>query len=189
MAAIKFIDVRPGMILDIDGVLHRCVDRDFKNPGNWRAILQLTLKNLKTGSTTTTRYKPEDKVEKAYLEGRPMQYSYRDGDDFIFMDAETFDQVSLPAADFEEQMKYLKENDTTKVIFYDNNPIDIELPASVELEVTETEPSIKGATASAQTKPATLENGMTVTVPPFITEGDVLRVDTRTGEYIERAKK
>lgn len=189
MAAIKYIDVRKGMVLNIDGVLHQCIDRDFKNPGNWRAILNLTLKNLTTGSIVSTRFKPDDKVEQAYLEGREMQYSYQDGEEYIFMDTETFDQVSLPVADFKDRMVYLKENDTAKVIFYDNKPIDMELQASVELTVVATDPAIKGATAAAQTKPATLENGLTVTVPPFINEGDVLKIDTRSGEYIERAKK
>jgi elongation factor P len=176
------------VIVGEDGQLYQCLDRDLNTPGNWRAILQLKLKNLKTGSITQNRVRPQDKVEIAYLEKKDYQYLYKEGDDYIFMDSETYDQFPLSAEFVGEQMKYLKENDNVKLTTYEGKPIDIELPATVELKVVETEPSMKGATAQAQYKPATLETGLKVTVPPFINIGEVVQVDTRTGQYLSRAK-
>jgi elongation factor P len=117
-----------------------------------------------------------------------MQYLYKEGNEFVFMDKETFDQISLNAELAGEMILYLKENEDAQVTFYDNKPISLELPATVELKVTETDPALKGATAAAQYKPATLETGLKITVPPFIGIGEVVQVDTRTGEYLSRAK-
>lgn len=189
MASIKNVDIRRGMVLVAeDGQLHQCLERDLNTPGNWRAILQLKMKNLKTGSITINRVRPEDKAELAYLEKRPYQYSYKDGVDYIFVDSESFEQITLPEETIGEQMKYLKENDSVVLTMYEGKPIDIELPATVELKVTETDPGIKGATAAAQYKPAVLETGLKITVPPFIEPGEMIQVDTRTGEYLSRAK-
>jgi elongation factor P len=188
VASIKYIDVRRGMvILGEDGQLYQCLERDLNTPGNWRAILYLKLKNLKTGAITPVRFKPEDKVELAYLDTREMQYSYKDGDDYVFMDSETYEQMTLPDELIGEQMQYLKENDTVKVTMYEGKPIDLEIPATVELKVTETEPAVKGATAAAQYKPATCETGLKITVPPFINIGDVIKIDTREHKYLSRA--
>ncbi len=189
MASINYSQVRKGMVIvGDDGQLYSVVDRDLNTPGNWRAILQLKLKNLKTGSITMNRVRPEDKVEQAYLDKRPMQYLYREGDHYVFMDNETYDQVTLNDELVGEQIEFLKENDNASVTFYEGRPLSIELPATVELRVVETEPSVKGATAAAQYKPATLETGLKVTVPPFVNVGEVIQVDTRTGEYLSRAK-
>jgi elongation factor P len=189
VASIEYVDVRKGMVLvGDDGQLYQCLDRDLNTPGNWRAILQLKLKNLKTGSITMNRVRPQDKVEVAYLEKKDFQYLYQEGEDYIFMDTETYDQFPLPEDLLGDQMKYLKENDTVKLTMYEGKPLDIELPATVDLKVVETEPSVKGATAAAQYKPAIMETGLKVTVPPFIGVGDVLSIDTRTGEYLSRAK-
>ena len=189
MASTKFIDVRKGqVIVGEDGQLYTVVDREHITPGNWRAILNLKLKNLNTGSTAVNRVKPEDKVEVAYLERRKMQYLYQEGDDYIFMDQETFDQLPLSKEWVGDQMLYLKENDEAQVIMYEGKPISLELQAMVELVVKETEPAVKGATAAAQYKPAILETGLKVTVPPFISIGEKIQVDTRTGEYLSRAK-
>ncbi len=189
MASINYSQVRKGMVIvGDDGQLYSVVDRDLNTPGNWRAILQLKLKNLKTGSITMNRVRPEDKVEQAYLDKRPMQYLYREGDHYVFMDNETYDQVTLSDELVGEQIEFLKENDNASVTFYEGRPLSIELPATVELRVVETEPSVKGATAAAQYKPATLETGLKVTVPPFVNVGEVIQVDTRTGEYLSRAK-
>jgi elongation factor P len=189
VASIEYVDVRKGMVLvGDDGQLYQCLDRDLNTPGNWRAILQLKLKNLKTGSITMNRVRPQDKVEVAYLEKKDFQYLYQEGEDYIFMDTETYDQFPMPKDLLGDQMKYLKENDTVKLTMYEGKPLDIELPATVDLKVVETEPSVKGATAAAQYKPAIMETGLKVTVPPFIGVGDVLSVDTRTGEYLSRAK-
>jgi elongation factor P len=189
VASIKNVDIRRGMVLVAeDGQLYQCLERDLNTPGNWRAILQLKMKNLKTGSITINRVRPEDKAELAYLEKRPYQYSYKDGVEYIFVDSESFEQISLPEETIGEQMKYLKENDSVVLTMYEGKPIDIELPATVELKVVETDPGIKGATAAAQYKPAVLETGLKITVPPFIGPGEMIQVDTRTGEYLSRAK-
>jgi elongation factor P len=176
------------VIVGDNGELYQCLDRDLNTPGNWRAILQLKLKNLKTGSIALNRVRPQDKVETAYLDKRNMQYLYAEGGDFIFMDSETYDQFPLPKDLLGDTMKYIKDNDIVTVIVYEGKPIDLELPATVELKVTETEPSLKGATAAAQYKSATVETGLTVNVPPFITVGEMIQIDTRTGEYLGRAK-
>jgi elongation factor P len=189
VASINYSQVRKGMvILGDDGQLYSVVDRDLNTPGNWRAILQLKLKNLKTGSITMNRVRPEDKVEQAYLDKREMQYLYQEGDGYVFMDKETYDQITLNREWVGELILYLKENDDAQVTFYDGKPISLELPATVELKVVDTEPSVKGATAAAQYKPATLETGLKVTVPPFVGIGEKIAVDTRTGEYLSRVK-
>jgi elongation factor P len=189
VAATKLIDVRRGMVLNMDGQLFYCLDRDLNTPGNWRAILYLKLKNLKTGSITDTRVQPDDKVDVVYLDTRDHTYSYKDGDEFIFMDSETFEQVSLNASMVGDMMKYLRENDTVKITFYDGNALSMELPQTVTLKVIETEPGIKGATAAAQTKAATLETGLVVQVPSFIAEGEMLVIQTEDGKYLKRFKE
>jgi elongation factor P len=189
VASIEYSQVRKGqVIVGDDGQLYTVVDRDLNTPGNWRAILTLKLKNLKTGSIAVNRVRPQDKVEQAYLDRREMQYLYKDGQDFVFMDTETFDQFHLSNELVGELMLYLKEGDNAHVVMYDGKPLSLDLPATVELKVVETEPSVKGATAAAQYKPATLETGLKVTVPPFVTIGEMVAVDTRTGEYLSRAK-
>ncbi|HKA05647.1 MAG TPA: elongation factor P [Gemmataceae bacterium] len=190
MADIKNIDIRKGMVfIGEDGQLYQCLDRDLNTPGNWRAILQLKVRNLKTDSITMNRVRPDDKVKLAYLDTRKMQYSYREGDNYIFMDSETFDQVPLKAEFVGDQILYLKENDEVLVTMYEGKPLSFQLPGTVELAVTETEPGIKGATAAAQTKPATTETGLIVQVPSFINKGDVVKIDTAEGKYIGRVTK
>ena len=188
MADIKNIDIRKGMVyVGEDGSLFQCLDRDLNTPGNWRAILYLKVRNLKTGSITQTRVKPDDKVALAYLETKNMQYSYREGDEFVFMDPETFEQLSLKAAFVEDQIKYLRENDVAMVTLYEGKPLGFELPQTVELTVIETEPGIKGATAAAQYKPATMETGLVINVPSFINAGDTIKIDTEEGKYLGRS--
>lgn len=189
MASTKMIDIRKGMVLNMNGQLWYCLDRDLNTPGNWRAILYLKLKNLKTGSITDERVHPDDKVDVVYLDTRDFQYSYKDGTDYVFMDAETFEQVTLAGDMVGDKIYFLRENDTCKITFYDGKALDMELPQTVTMKVTETEPGIKGATASAQTKPATLETGLKVQVPSFITEGELIVVDTAEKKYLKRAAK
>ena len=190
MADIKNIDIRKGMVfIGEDGNLYQCLDRDLNTPGNWRAILQLKVRNLKTLSITQNRVKPDDKVKLAYLDTRKMQYSYREGDNFIFMDAETFDQVPLKAEFVGDKIQYLKENDEVLVTMYEGKPLDFQLPGTVELTVTDTDPGIKGATAAAQTKPATMETGLVIQVPSFINKGDVIKIETEEGKYVGRVTK
>jgi elongation factor P len=188
VASIPYSQVRKGMVIVENNQLYYVVDRDLNTPGNWRAILTLKLKNLKTGSVTMNRVRPEDKAEQAYLDKREMQYIYQDGDGYVFMDTESFDQITLSREWVGDQMLYMKENNNAHVTFFDGAPLFLDLPATVDLKVVDTEPSVKGATAAAQFKPATLDTGLKVTVPPFVAIGEMIQVDTRTGEYLSRAK-
>jgi len=176
------------VIVGEDGQLYAVIEKDLNTPGNWRAILQLKLKNLKTGSITLNRVRPEDKVEQAYLDKRQMQYLYAEGDGYVFMDNETYDQITLGKEWVGDLILYLKENDNVEVVLYEGRPISLELPATVELVVTETEPGLKGATAQAQYKPATVETGLKVLVPSFVEVGEKIAIDTREGEYLNRVK-
>jgi len=189
VASIEYSQVRKGMVIvGDDGQLYHVVDRDLNTPGNWRAILQLKLKNLKTGSIAMNRVRPQDKVEQAYLDKREMEYLYQDGDGYVFMDSENYDQITLAKEWIGDQMLYMKEGNKAQVVFYEGKPLSLELPATVELKVTDTEPALKGATAAAQYKPATMETGLKIQVPPFVGIGEMVAVDTRTGEYLSRAK-
>jgi elongation factor P len=188
VASITYVELRRGMIIVEDGQLYQVIDRDLKTPGNLPSKLRLRIKNLKTGLVADRRVHPEDKVEQAYLDTRVMQYLYQDGDGYVFMDKETFDQITLGKEWVGDLIMYLKENEDAKVTFHDDKPISLELPNTVELKVADTDPALKGATAAAQYKPATLETGLKITVPPFIAIGDMVQIDTRTGEYLGRAK-
>jgi elongation factor P len=188
VASIEYSQVRKGMVLNEGGQLYYVVDRDLNTPGNWRAQLKLKLKNLKTGAITENKVRPQDKVEQAYLDKREMEYIYQDGDGYVFMDSETFDQMTLPRDMVGDLMLYMKEGNKAQVTFYEGKPLSLDLPATVELKVVDTEPSVKGATAAAQYKPATLETGLKISVPPFVGVGEVIQVDTRDGKYLSRAK-
>lgn len=186
---IEYSEVRKGMVIvGEDKNLYSVLDRSLHTPGNLRSILTIKIKSLKTGNVVDKRFKPDEKVEVAYLDKREMEYIYQDSDGYVFMDSENFDQVTLRADFVGDLMGYLKPNSKAFVIFYEGNPISVELPPTVELKVVETEPSMKGATAAAQYKPATTETGLKVTVPPFVGIGEMIRIDTRTGEYLERVK-
>jgi elongation factor P len=186
--SVGYNELRRGQIILEDGQLCQVLDRDLKTPGNLPSKLRLKLKNLKTGFVVDKRVHPEDKVELAYLETRPMQYLYQDGDEYVFMDNESYDQIHLRREWVGEQMQYLKENETVKVTLFEGKPLSLELPNTVTLKVVETEPSVKGATAQAQYKPAKLETGLEIKVPPFVSTGEMVEVDTRTGEYMGRVK-
>jgi len=189
MASILYSDVRKGMVIVEDGQLQYVLNRDLKTPGNLPSKLWLTVKNLKTGFVNNVRVHPSDKVEQAFLETRAMQYSYKDGEEYVFMDSETYDQTSLREDMVGDLMPYLKEGDSVKVTFHEEKAISLELPQTVNLTVIETDPSLKGATAAAQYKPATLETGLKITVPPFIAKGEKVVVDTGTGKYLGRSKE
>ena len=183
------IDIRRGMVLNMNGQLWHCLERDLNTPGNWRAILYLKLKNMTTGSITQERVHPDDKVDVVYLDTRDFTYSYKDGTDYVFTDSESFEQVTLAGEMVGDKILYLRENDTCKITFYDEKALGMELPQTVTLTVTETEPGIKGATASAQKKAATLETGLVIQVPSFIVQGEAVTVQTENGEYLGRAKE
>jgi elongation factor P len=189
VATIEYIQVRRGMVIVGEGgQLSYVVDRDLNTPGNWRAILYLKLKNLKTGAVTPVRVHPADKVEVAYLDNREMEYIYQDGDGYVFMDVENSEQITLSSEWVGDLMLYMRENTKAQVTFFEGKPISLDLPAKVELKVVETDPALKGATAAAQTKPAVLETGLKIQVPPFVNIGEVITIDTRTGEYLSRTK-
>ncbi|MGW8247941.1 MAG: elongation factor P [Acidiferrobacterales bacterium] len=184
---ISAFEVRPGNLLEYNGKLWRVLKKTHVKPGKGGAFVQLEMKEISQGTKLNERFRSEDKVEKAHVEARDMQYLYQDGDNYIFMDSSTYEQLPIPADDLEEQIKFMLPNTDVVVTFHNESPIGLDLPANVVLEVAETDAAIKGQTASGSGKPATLETGLVVTVPTFIEAGDKVKVNTDTGEYVERA--
>jgi len=185
---IQATQLRPGMIILYEGDLYRVTAIHHLTPGNKRGFMQTKMKNLKTGIGTEKKFRSEDRLEQAMLDSRAMQYLYAEGDLHTFMDTQNYEQTSLPAEEMGDILQYLLPNQVVEIQFYEGKPVGINLPSTVELEVVETEPSFKGATASASYKPAKLETGVTVQVPPFIQVGDKVRVDPSEGTYLERIK-
>jgi elongation factor P len=175
------------MIIKVDNKLFRIFDRQHVTPGNLRGFVRIKMRNIQNGSMAEEKFRSEDIVERVSLEQKEMQYLYNDADGYHFMDTTTYDQVRLQADLLGDMVGFLKAEMSVEVEFYGENPIGIELPQTVDLLVTQTMPAIKGATATNQTKPATLETGVVIQVPPFIGEGDLIRVNTETGEYQTRA--
>lgn len=184
---ISAFDVRVGNLIEYNGRLWRVLKKQHVKPGKGGAFVQMEMKEVSVGTKLNERFRSEDKVEKAHVEVREMQYLYSDGENYIFMDNESFEQVPIPVEDLEEQARYLLPNTQVQVAFHNESPIGLDLPATVVLEVTETDAAIKGQTAAGGGKPATLETGLVVTVPTFINIGDKVKVNTDSGEYIERA--
>ena len=179
--------LRKGNLVKHNGDLCRVVEQQHVTPGNLRGFVRAKMRKLKDGTQFEHRFRSEDMVERASLDEREMQYLYKDGSGFCFMDTESFEQIHMSEEALGDSMNYLLPEATIKVEFYDGTPVGIELPATVDLKVTDTAPGIKGATASAQVKPATVETGLVVTVPSFINNGDFIRVNTESGEYQSRA--
>lgn len=179
-------DIRKGITLDIDGKLVKVTDFSHNKQARGSANLRMTLKDLRTGSNTTMTVMAGAKFNPVRLERQHVQFLYAEGDHYNFMDTETFDQILLDRVVVEEVAPYMKENDIIDLLTYNGEPIDVELPTSVVLEVTQTDPGFKGDTATGGNKPATMETGLVVNVPLFVSEGDKLKIDTRSGEYIER---
>jgi elongation factor P len=180
-------DFKNGMTLDLDGVLWNVVEFQHVKPGKGGAFVRSKLKNVLTGQVVERTFNAGVKVDTATVDRREMTYLYNDGSDYVFMDAETYDQIPVPATAVGSTKDYLLENMTATVAVHDNTPLYVELPASVELTVTYTEPGIQGDRSTGGTKPATLETGATVQVPLFIAQGERIRVDTRDGRYLGRA--
>ena len=180
--------LRKGLTLDIDGRLLKVIDFAHNKQGRGSAQVRMTLRDLRSGSTTQQTVQSGAKFTSVRLERQHVQYLYKDGSSFNFMDTETFDQIALDETAVGDTGKFLRENDVVDLLTYNGDPIDLELPTSVNLAVTVTDPGFKGDTATGGTKPATMETGLVVTVPLFISTGDLLKIDTRTGEYIERVK-
>ncbi|KPL21992.1 MAG: elongation factor P [Anaerolineae bacterium SM23_84] len=179
-------ELRKGVTFELDGQIYRVLEYQHHKPGRGAATIRTKLRNLRTGATIDRNFISGDRVQDIRLDHRTVQYLYRDGNLYYFMDVDTYEQPAISAELLGSAAQYLKEGTTIDVLFYEGQPLDIELPVTVELEVTETEPGVKGDTATGATKAATLETGLVVQVPLFVDVGDVLRVDTRTGQYLTR---
>ena len=180
-------DFRNGVTFEEDGNVCQIVEFQHVKPGKGAAFVRAKVRNVITGGVVEKTYRPTDKFEKAHIERKDMQYLYNDGELFYFMDVETYDQMPLSENQLGDALKFVKENEMVKLLIYKGNVFGVEPPNFVELVVTETEPGFKGDTSTGATKPATLETGATINVPLFIDIDDVIRVDTRTGSYMERA--
>jgi len=180
-------DFRTGLTILVDGQLYRVMDFQHVKPGKGAAFVRSKLRNLRNGNVQEKTFRAGEKVEKAQIDNRPMQYLYANGDQHVFMDTETYDQIELPEANLQEELKYLLENMTVHIMMYQGETLGVELPNTVVLEVTETEPGIKGDTATGGSKPATMQTGLVVNVPFFVNQGDKLIINTTEGSYVSRA--
>ena len=179
-------DFKKGLTVEWDGGIWTIVDFQHVKPGKGAAFVRTKIKNIITGAVVERSFNPTDKMPKAIIETKVMQYLYNDGDLYYFMDNETFEQLALPKEQVEDSIPFMKENTEATIRFYKGAPFSVEAPTFVDLEVIPTEPGFKGDTASNTTKPATVETGFTLQVPLFIEIGDKLHIDTRTGEYLNR---
>jgi elongation factor P len=179
--------MKKGMLIKVGEDLFRVLELQHVTPGNLRGFVRVKFRNIRTGTLSDQKLRSEDSVERAMLDERAMQYLYRDGDSFHFMDTESYEQLHISEEALGDAVNYIVPDAVINVEFYGAEPVGIELPVTVDLKVEETAPGIKGATASAQVKPARLETGLVVQVPPFVNTGDKIRVSTDTGEYLSRA--
>jgi elongation factor P len=187
MASLQATRMKKGMLIKIGQDLFRVLDLQHVTPGNLRGFVRVKFRNIRTATLSDQKLRSEDFVERATLDEREMQYLYRDGDAFHFMDTSSYEQLHIDAEALGDNVNYLIPDALIKVEFYGTEPVGIELPQTVDLVVEDTAPGIKGATASNQIKPARLETGLIVNVPPFVNNGDKIRVNTETGEYLSRA--
>ncbi len=183
---INATQLQVGMVIVLKGELFRVESVLHLTPGNKRGMIQTKLRNIQKGISTEYRFRSEDKVEKATISEKEAEYLYNEGENYIFMDTESFEQIYIGKDLLKDVLSYLCPNLLVQIQFYEGRPIGIKLPKTVDLEVVETPPEIKGATASASTKPATLKTGIVVQVPQFVKEGDIVRISTETGQYLER---
>jgi len=181
-------DLRKGLRIEIDGQPYLITDFSFMKPGKGQAVYTCKLKNLITGATLTRNFRSDDKIEEPQIEERKVHFSYAEGDRLVFMD-ENYEEVIVPAELLGEKRLFLKEDMPVEILFHNGRPIDFTLPFFVEKEVVHTEPGVRGDTATNVLKPATVEGGYTLQVPLFVNKGDIIRIDTRTGEYVDRVAK
>ncbi|BDQ59515.1 elongation factor P [Enterococcus faecalis] len=181
-------DLKAGMTFEQDGKLIKVMEASHHKPGKGNTVMRMKLKDVRTGSTTDTTMRPDEKVKKAHIDTKPVQYLYSQDDMAIFMDLETYEQYEVPTALIEEELKYLLENMEVKIQFYGEEVIGLTLPTTVILRVAETQPSIKGATVTGSGKPATMETGLVVNVPDFVEADELLEINTAEGTYLKRAK-
>ena len=181
--------IRKGMIIIMDGQLWRVMEMQLITPGRWKAMVQTKLRNIQIGSQTEHRFRSEERLEQARLDEVEMEFLYEQGGEYVFMNLENYEQVSLSAEAIGDAIKYLKPNPVIEVELYEGKPVGVKLPNAMDLKVVSTEPRLQGATKTSLYKPAVLETGAVVQVPEFIKEGDVIRIDTRDDKYLERTKK
>ncbi|MCL1794349.1 MAG: elongation factor P [Oscillospiraceae bacterium] len=182
-------DFRNGVTFDMDGSVYQIIEFQHVKPGKGSAFVRTKIRNVITGSVTERTFNPSEKFPEAFVERKDMQFLYNDGELYYFMDMESYEQVPLDKDKISENFQFVRENEVVRVISYKGNVFGVEPPTFVELLVTHSEPAVKGDTVNNTMKPATLETGVTIKVPMFINEGDVLKIDTRTGEYLERVKQ
>jgi elongation factor P len=181
-------DLRKGLKVEIDGVPYLITDFNFTKPGKGQALYNCKLKNLVTGTTMTRTYRSADKIDQPRLESKQLQYSYPDGDNYVFMD-ENYEQVAIPADILGDSRYFLVEDTTVHILFHNARPIEVKLPNFVEKEIVQTDPGARGNTATNVLKPAMIEGGYEIQIPLFVNQGDIVRLDTRTGEYVDRVSK
>ena len=182
-------EFRNGVTFEMDGQVQQVIEFQHVKPGKGAAFVRVKMKNVVTGAVTETSFKPTAKFEEAFVERREMQYLYNEGDLYYFMDNETYEQIPIRKDTLGDDFRFVKENENVKVLSYKGSVFAVEPPLFVELEITETEPGVKGNTATNVLKPATVETGAVVKVPIFIEQGERIQIDTRTGEYLGRSKK
>ena len=182
-------DFRNGVTFDMDGAVFQIIEFQHVKPGKGAAFVRTKIRNVITGAVVERTFNPTDKFPEAYIERKEMQYMYTDGELYYFMDMESYEQIPLNKDKLPDTFEFVKENEMVKIISYKGDVFGVEPPTFVELRVTHSEPAIKGDTVNNTMKPATMETGVTIKVPMFISEGDVLKIDTRTGEYLERVKQ
>lgn len=185
---LKATDIRRGMVVTIDNVNFVVVDFAHHTPGNLRAMVQTKLRNMNSGALIEKRLRSVDQIEVPYVESKQYEYLYSSGDEHVFMDIETYDQISFPPEVLGTAMQFLLPNSKVMVMYVADKPVSLDIPATIDLVVVDTPPAMKGATVTNQYKEAELETGLKVQVPPFIGPGEKIRIDTRTGEYVERVK-
>lgn len=181
-------DFRPGLVIKFNNELWTVVEFQHVNPGNWRAFVRTKLKNIKSGKVLENRFRAGEAIEIVRIERKEFQFLYHDGSGYVFMDKDTYEQMSVPGEVIGEGARFLKDGESVDILLNGAEIMGVEMPITVELKVVETVPGVRGDSANAGTKPAQVETGATVNVPLFINEGDLLRIDTRTGDYIERVK-
>ncbi len=180
-------DFRNGVTIEYEGDIYTIIEFQHVKPGKGAAFVRTKIKNIKTGGVVEKTFRPTEKMNKAHIDRKDMQYLYSDGELYHFMDTETFEQIAVNASDVGDALKFVKENEMVKILSHNGEVFGIEPPLFVELEITDTEPGFKGDTATGATKPAVVETGVTVNVPLFVSQGEKIKIDTRTGEYLSRA--
>jgi len=185
---INATQIRKGMIIKIEGKLYKVLEATHVTPGKGQALMQTKLRNLNDQTLLDYRFRSKDKVEQAYLEKIEMEFLYQDGNDYVFMNLDNYEQIKLSKDVISDEVAYLIPNVVFFIEMHEGSPVGVEPPLTLDIKVIKTEPFLKGATQSASSKPAELETGITINVPPFIKEGDIIRIDTRDNKYLERAK-